>query len=131
MPIVDIQLVAPDGIAPAGTAAMLAEALGLVFHADVGRVWVRLSVLPTAWYAENGVADGEAPNPVFVCVTHADLPPVESLVTQARAISTAVAGCLGRAPELVHVEFAPPGRGRMAFGGNLLVQVAPAGSSLK
>ncbi len=120
MPIVDVQLVTPDGHPPAVSSAALADALADVFNAKPGSVWVRLSVLPSNLYAENGVAQGQIPNPVFVRVMHVDLPAVEVLESQARAIALAVGECLARPSELVHVEFAPPGRGRVAFGGNLL-----------
>jgi hypothetical protein len=43
------------------------------------------------------------------------------LAAQAQAISTAVAACLLCSADHVHVEYAPAGRGRVAFGGRLLV----------
>ena len=121
MPIVDIQIVGNDSTAPDGLASRLAEALAQVFSADIGRVWVRLTVLPVGQYAENGINAGEAPLPVFVRVLHADIPAPQVLATQAQAISLAVAACLSCASEHVHVEYAPAGRGRVAFGGRLLV----------
>jgi hypothetical protein len=57
---------------------------------------------------------------VFITVLHADLPPREALAGQALALSKAVSACLGREFEHVHVEYAPSGRGRVAFGGRLL-----------
>ncbi|GIK86110.1 MAG: hypothetical protein BroJett026_15910 [Betaproteobacteria bacterium] len=121
MPIVDVQLVGEGSTAPEGLAARLAEALAHVFSAAIGRVWIRLTVLPIGQYAENRLDAGEAPLPVFVRVLHADLPPAEGLAAQAQAVSHAVAACLQCAPEHVHVEYAPAGRGRIAFGGQLLV----------
>jgi len=119
MPIVDVKIVAPAGtVLPEGTARALAQALAAVFQAPEGRVWVRLSQLAEHLYAENGPA--ERGHPVFITVLYADLPPREALVAQALALSKAVSGCLGREPEHVHVEFSPPGRGRVAFGGKLL-----------
>jgi phenylpyruvate tautomerase PptA (4-oxalocrotonate tautomerase family) len=119
MPIVDVQLVAEVADLPAGLASRLAESLAGVFSSPAGRVWVRLSILPSANYAENG-ADGPAALPVFVRVLHADLPPDEELSTQAQAIANAVAERVARPPHCVHVEYAPAGRGRVAFGGRLL-----------
>lgn len=119
MPIVDVEVVAEDPIVPEGLASHLAESLAAVFSSPAGRVWVRLSVLPSAHYAENG-AQGPAALPVFVRVLHADLPTDEVLSTQARVIASAVAGCVARPSHWVHVEYAPAGRGRMAFGGQLL-----------
>ena len=120
MPIVDVQLVTPDGHAPTVSSTNLADALANVFNAKPGSVWVRLSVLPSNLYAENGVAQGQIPNPVFVRVMYADLPAMEVLESQARAIALAVGQCLARPSELVHIEFAPASRGRVAFGGTLL-----------
>lgn len=119
MPIVDVQLVAKGSIATEGLAARLAEALAQVFSAPPGRVWVRLSVLPGAQYAENGINSAETGLPVFVLVLHADLPSGQVLAAQAQSISQAVAACIQCSAEHVHVEYAPAGRGRVAFGGQL------------
>lgn len=119
MPIVDVKIVAPArATLPESTAKALAEALAAVFQAPEGRVWVRVEQLAADLYAENGPA--KHPHPVFVTVVHADLPPREALAAQAVALCNAVSGCLGREPQHVHVEYSPPGRGRVAFGGNLL-----------
>lgn len=119
MPIVDLKVVIPAGTAlPEGITKTVAEALAAVFQAPEGRVWVRLEPMAEHLYAENGF--GEGVHPVFITILHADLPHREALAAQALAVSKAVAGCLGRAPEQVHVEYAPPGRGRVAFGGRLL-----------
>lgn len=119
MPIVDVQLVAEDPRVPDDLASRVAESLAGVFRSPAGRVWVRLSVLPATHYAENG-AQGPAAMPVFVRVLHADLPADDVLAAQALAISKAVAACVARPSESVHVEYAPAGRGRMAFGGQLV-----------
>jgi phenylpyruvate tautomerase PptA (4-oxalocrotonate tautomerase family) len=120
MPIVDVQLVAGDSFAPEGMASRLAEALAEVLSAPPGRVWVRLSVLSSALYSENGAQGGAAALPAFVRVLHADLPSPEAMAAQAQAISKAVAACIHGSSHLVHVEYAPAGRGRIALGGQLL-----------
>lgn len=119
MPIIDAQLVVEDGATvPDGTAKAIAEALAKVFGAAPGRVWVRVEALPESRYAENG--NTERVLPVFLRVLHAEDCAPELLAAQAAAIAQAVGACLGRAPAVVHIEYAPPGRGRVAFGGNLL-----------
>ena len=119
MPIVDVQVVAEDGkTIPEGATKALAEALAAVLKAEPGRVWVRVEQLAESKYAENGPS--ERMLPVFVKVLHADLPPQEALAAQADALAKAVAACLCRRQEHVHIEYAPPGRGRVAFGGKLL-----------
>lgn len=121
MPIVDVRPVTPAPAAlPAAAARALAEALAPVFGAAPGRLWVRLQALPAEHYAENGSAAGETPQPVFVTVLHADLPPPDVLDTEAAAVAAAVASALGVEADLVHVDYAPAGRGRIAFGGRLL-----------
>lgn len=120
MPIIDAQVVVTDGTRlPPGTAKALADSLAEVFTAPPGRVWVRLGLLPAGSYAENG--DSPVVQPVFLRVLQADVPAPEALASQSRAIARAVGTCLGRLPEHVHVEYAPPGRGRVAFGGELLM----------
>lgn len=121
MPVIDVQLVLPAAAPlPPGLAAALADAAAAVLKAPPGRLWLRLSVLPSDHYAENGVPVSDPPQPVFVTVLHAALPGADVLAAQARALSDAVAAALGCDVGLVHVEYAPPGRGRVAFGGRLL-----------
>ena len=119
MPILDVCIVAPEGgHVRAGAAKTLANAVAEVFGADPGRVWVRVQALPQSLYAENG--NDEDPSPVFVKVMHADLKVIDHLEREAMELAHAVASCLGCQTELVHIEYAPAGRGRIAFGGKLL-----------
>jgi phenylpyruvate tautomerase PptA (4-oxalocrotonate tautomerase family) len=120
MPIVDVQLVlAGTADVPAGAAAGLADAFAEVFQAPPGRVWVRVSHLAASAYAENGEPAASA-LPVFVRVLHADLPSPEALAIQAEHLALAAARVLKHPQEQVHVEYAPAGRGRIAFGGKLV-----------
>jgi phenylpyruvate tautomerase PptA (4-oxalocrotonate tautomerase family) len=127
VPVIEIQVVGPDDGLPAGMATLLADAVGAVLGAPPGTVWVRLSVLPSTSYAENGVSPSQLPNPVFVRITRADDLPVDALRTQAKELARAIGRCVMRPTELVHIEFAPSGRGRMAFGGELLLQPGQEG----
>lgn len=123
MPLVDIECVAARGHpGPAASAAQqLADALGTVFGSPPGRTWVRLRRLPAADYAENhslGLADDALP--VFVTVLYAHLPEGELLDQQVGQITAVVAEALGHRPQRVHVQYAPAGAGRQAFGGTLV-----------
>ena len=121
MPVIDVQFVgAPTATVPPGLARRIADAAGAVLGLPAGRVWVRLALLPPGHYAENGVADADLPRPVFVTVMHADLPAADLLAAQARDLADAVAAAVPCDPALVHLEYAPPGRGRVAFGGRLM-----------
>ena len=101
-------------------ARSLADALGTVLRLAPERVWVRVSALAQDAYAENAARLDPASLPVFVCVLHADVPEPVALAAQAAAIAQTVGECVGCASERVHVEYAPAGRGRMAFGGKLV-----------
>ncbi len=119
MPILDIDVVTrPEERLPPTLAADLADALGEVYGADPGRVWVRLHDLPAERYAENA-ARGEAVFPVFVTVREA-APPEGSLLESRMA---RLAGCVARLTyrpvENVHVTMEPAMGGRIAFGGKL------------
>jgi len=121
MPILDVQIVQHDAATPRqGLARALADVAASIFRVPTARVWVRLSVLPRGYYAENGVASSELPSPVFVTVLHAVLPEQSALGAEAHDLCTALATVIGCASEVVHIEYAPPGRGRMAFGGKLV-----------
>jgi hypothetical protein len=56
-----------------------------------------------------------------VQVLHADTPDQGSRIQEAKALAEAVAACLGRQVQRVHIEYEPDGRGRVAFGGKLVV----------
>lgn len=120
MPIVDVLIVEGGASADACAASDLADALGRVFGAPPGRVWVRVARLPRADYAENGVAGVDAPVPVFVTVLHAQPPEGAARAAEARTVTAAVAEVCGRPVDCVHVEYAAAGRARVAFGGTLV-----------
>jgi predicted SnoaL-like aldol condensation-catalyzing enzyme len=131
MPIVDVRPVCPDDAPPpsASTTQALADGLGAVFGAPAGRTWVRLVPLRRTGYAEHGGGLPDEPSqwPVFVEVLHAEPPaPGAERAAQVRAVTHAVAAGLGRLPERVHVQFAPAGAGRQAFGGTLVEATAGA-----
>jgi phenylpyruvate tautomerase PptA (4-oxalocrotonate tautomerase family) len=121
MPIVDVELVcASDRGAAAVSAAALASALGAVFGSPPGRTWVRVRSLPSSAYAENECAVTADQLPVFVTVLHAHLPVGEALHEQVDQVTQAVADCVSRPFDRVHVQYAPEAAGRQAFGGHLV-----------
>ena len=121
MPIVDIELVGESEAESAGVSARaLADAIGHALGSDPGHTWVRLRFLASTAYAENQATLEGADLPVFVTVQHAHPPLGEALVSEAMALTLAVAKCLARAPERVHVQYAPAAAGRQAFGGTLV-----------
>jgi phenylpyruvate tautomerase PptA (4-oxalocrotonate tautomerase family) len=122
MPILDVERVLPDGAdaAPSGLAQALADAAGRVFTSPPGRTWVRLRVLPAAAYAENDAVVNADALPVFVTVLHAHPPTGDALAAQVRGLTDALAAVLGCDAQCVHVQIAPPGAGRQAFGGALV-----------
>ena len=120
MPIVDIAIVVRAGeVVQKDAAHALANFIAGPLNASPGKVWVRLQLLPEELYAENG-EEGENPSPVFVNVLHADLKPQDQLEREASALAQAIGTCLARSADHVHIEYAPAGRGRIAFGGRLL-----------
>jgi phenylpyruvate tautomerase PptA (4-oxalocrotonate tautomerase family) len=121
MPIIDIHMVVPgaDSV-PAGLAQTVADALGQLLGSPAGRTWVRASTLSATNYAENGSPLTPSDLPVFVTLLLAAPPEGEARAAQASLITTAVALAVGRDRSCVHVEYAAPGKGRMAFGGDLV-----------
>jgi phenylpyruvate tautomerase PptA (4-oxalocrotonate tautomerase family) len=121
MPIVDIKLVLRKDASPRPRLARaIADAVGAALHLPPGRVWVRVSAIAEQDYAENGTSEAETDTPVFVSVLHAVLPPQPALQTEASVLASTIAGVVGTGANLVHIEYAPPGKGRIAFGGILL-----------
>ena len=121
MPIVDVLVVCktPEQVRSVSAQA-LADSLGQVFESAPGHTWVRTQTTAATGYAENGVRLADSELPAFVTVTHSHLPESEALAIEARAVTAAVAKCIGRTNEFVHVQYAPPGAGRQAFGGKLV-----------
>ena len=121
MPILDVELVCvSEAEFRSASAAAVAHAVGKVLSCEPGRVWVRLRRLDRDCYAENEVSLSEAELPVFVTVLHAHLPTEQVLGAEAVALTEAVARAVGRSAERVHVQYAPAGAGRQAFGGVLV-----------
>jgi phenylpyruvate tautomerase PptA (4-oxalocrotonate tautomerase family) len=117
MPIIDIEVVGPSDTMLAEEVQNLADDLGDAFEAAPGDVWVRLHTLPANHYAENRA---QAPAPVFVTVTASAAPEGDGLRQRITRITDTVAHWTHRPPGNVHVLFAPPARGRIAFGGRLV-----------
>jgi phenylpyruvate tautomerase PptA (4-oxalocrotonate tautomerase family) len=121
MPIVEIEVVRQSNTEPSTVEVhSLANGLGEVFHSAPGHTWAKVRYLNSTSYAENGSDAPGSELPVFVSVLHAHLPQAEAIATEAKAVTLAVAKCLGRAPEFVHVRYEPSAAGRQAFGGTLV-----------
>lgn len=118
MPIVDVEVVEGGECADARFARALADALGEAFASPPGHTWVRLRLLPQACYAENGDVASGAP-PVFVTVLQAKPATGATLRDEVLRVTAAVARAVGRPADRVHVQYAPAGAGRQAFGGRL------------
>ena len=119
MPILNIDLVGDGAPPPDGLARRLADAAGRVFNSEPNGTWVRLRSLSPAEYAENGDAYLDA-DPILVSVIKGDLGTPDELSSEASALASAIAEVTGRPTEHVHVIYEPPGRARVAFGGELL-----------
>ena len=121
MLIVDVLVVCktPEHVR-AVSAQALADSLGEVFQSAPGRTWVRAQTMAAAAYAENGVRLDDSELPAFVTVTHSHLPESGALAIEVQVVTEAVAKCIGRTNERVHVQYAPPGAGRLALGGKLV-----------
>ncbi len=119
MPILDVEIVTRHGERLSATlAADLADALGEVFGAEPGRVWVRLRDLPAERYAENDSGE-DRPFPVFVTVHEGDPPTGVPLEARVAHVAECVARLSERPLANVHVIMEPGLRGRIAFGGKL------------
>jgi len=122
MPILDVEIVMDEGeSADPGLAGRLADAAGGIFGSVAGGTWVRLRELAATSYAENGGGPLGGVRPVFVEVLLADPPQGEERRLQVHRLTLAIAKLCERAPENVHVLYAAPARGRIAFGGKLAV----------
>lgn len=125
MPILDIEIVATNHWSPpAELATRLANAIGAALGAESNRVWVKLHIIPSSAYAENGGANQRAEAddslPVFVHMLHAHPPVGDARRDEIERLTAAVAVALSRPRDRVHILYAPAGAGRVAFGGTLI-----------
>jgi hypothetical protein len=121
MPLVDVTVVDLEAVLrSAGVEAQqLADALGDALGVAAGRVWLRLHDLAPARYAENRSAR-EGLGPVFVSVLHAQPPDGAAREAEVTLLTGVVAHLLRLDADRVHIEYAPAGAGRVAFGGLLV-----------
>ncbi len=120
MPIIDIEAVCGEqqDFAP-DTVRRTADALGNALGMAKGKVWVRLRMIPKTMYAENETDAEFTPEPVFVRILRSRVPVGPDLEREIVSVTQAVAMCLGKPESNVHLEYAPPGLGRITFGGRL------------
>lgn len=121
MPILDVDFVGPlaDNLRRS-LARRIADAAGTALGAAPRTTWVRVRFVPADEYAENGGAEAGV-FPVIVHVLQADPPQGDDLAAEAARLTEALAAACGRPAENVHLVYAPPGRGRVAFGGKLRI----------
>lgn len=119
MPIVEIEIVAERKLVP-GLAARLAHDLATIFGGPASGTWVKLHRLDVHDYAEGDGGPSPEVRPVLVSVLKADPPFEDELRAEIRQIVDVVAAVCDRPPENVHVIYEPAGRGRVAFGGDLV-----------
>ena len=118
MPILEIEVVARPGEELAND---LTERLADPAMSDaIGRTWVKLRWLDTKSYSEDAGWPPEGVFPVFVSVLKANLPGLEELEAEAARLACAIAKQSEWPAENIHILHEPLGRGRVAFGGNLL-----------
>ncbi len=119
MPIVEVEMVA-ERKHVAGLAARIAHDLAPIFGGVASATWVKLRTLDVHDYAEGDGGPSSEVRPAFVTILRADPPAGDDLQDEVRQVTEAVAAVIERPPENVHVLYEPPGRGRVAFGGQLV-----------
>jgi phenylpyruvate tautomerase PptA (4-oxalocrotonate tautomerase family) len=121
MPILEVEMIARPGERLSDDLAQrIADLAGKVFAAPAGSTWVKLRLLPAEHYAENGGGPPGGVYPVFVTVLKAQVPSQNVLAEEIKALAAAIALACARPQENVHILYLPAGRGRIAFGGELL-----------
>ncbi len=121
MPILDIEIVAPDSTQgmPANLAQSLADEAAQIFGAPANKVWVKVRLIPLAHYAEtSGTPAGVYP--VFVTVLKSRVPQGSELEEEIARLTKVIANVLNRPETNVHIFYQPDGAGRIAFVGKLV-----------
>jgi|SRR6266536_1735259 len=118
MPIVTVEVVTGAGEAVAANIVQpLADAIGRTLKSPPGQTWVRVRSVPRDHYAENEVPVDAGQLPVFVTIVKSQIPEGAKLESEVIALTHGIAQAIGRPAACVHIEYAPAGAGRLAFGG--------------
>ena len=120
MPIVIVDIIGDPTQGEEGLAQRLADACSPAFPPEHREVWLQVRFTPARDWAVSGGATQNRPLPVLVSVTREVNPQGKDLALEVRGITQAVAHALARTEQDVIVTYEPSGKGRMAFGGNLL-----------
>jgi phenylpyruvate tautomerase PptA (4-oxalocrotonate tautomerase family) len=121
MPIVDVEIVLkPDEIIPDKMVSELADQLGEIFGSSKNGTWIKVHRISRFHYAENGGNEEEV-YPIFVSVLKSKLSNPEDMQNEVEAITGAVAQVFNRPSSYVHVIYQPEGKGRVAFGGKIVL----------
>ena len=119
MPFVSVEIVGDPEYRAAGLAQALADACSPAFPPEHREVWVRVRSVPLLDWAVTSNSPPR-PLPVFVHVVREENPGGDPLRREIQGLTAAVARVTGRPVDAVVVEYAPSGRGRLAFAGKLL-----------
>lgn len=120
MPIVEVEIVGVTDAEAAACAQPIADALGVVFGSGRAATWVKMRGLPAACFAENDEAAPPGRDAVFVTVLKRTVPEPAVLAMEVARVCDVVSTACGRPRERVHVLYAPPAAGRLAFGGRVV-----------
>jgi phenylpyruvate tautomerase PptA (4-oxalocrotonate tautomerase family) len=122
LPILDVQLVGPvPEDVRRGLAQRIADAAAGVFASRPHGTWVKLHFIDASAYAENEGGPPPGAQPVIVSVLQAEPPSAGALEDQVGRLSRVIAEACTRPVASVHLIYEAPGKGRVAFGGRLLV----------
>jgi phenylpyruvate tautomerase PptA (4-oxalocrotonate tautomerase family) len=120
MAILTVEIVKMSGWSrPRDLARKIADAVAEVLHAAPQSVWVRISTIAAGDYSENLGVPVEAA-PIFVSILEKSPPEEGALAMEVAALTGAIAEACRRKTDDIHLIYEPPGRGRVASGGNLI-----------
>lgn len=120
MPVIDVILVvAPDERVDGECSSRIAQAASQCLGSRPGGTWVTFRTIGENNYAEDNGGPPDGVRPAFVRVLLFDTGDLQQRRIWARDLADALSPILKRPTENIHIFFEPPGRGRVAFGGQL------------
>jgi phenylpyruvate tautomerase PptA (4-oxalocrotonate tautomerase family) len=120
MPVLEVEIVGePERVDRSTLAQRLADAAAVILKSPPQGTWIRLRVLHPQDYAESGGTAADL-RPVFVSVMTRLQPTPETVESEVRELTAAIAAVCNRPLENVHVRYELPGAGRQAFGGRIV-----------
>ncbi len=123
MPLINLEILQdpiPQPELDSEQVQQLCDAIGQAMGSRQAGTWLKVSYLSRGQYAENQELLVPDIRPVFAYIIRAELLPNAQLQEEAQRLAAVIGQHLDRPQQNIHIIYEPEGKGRIAFGGQLV-----------